>query len=1189
SNKNFLKYDFIIKPNSKPEDIQLAYKYIDNIKISKGHLLVETSVNQSLEFRPYCYQLIDGIEKEIECSYVLNKNVLSFKVGKYDTSKELIIDPSLIFSTYTGSIADNWGFIATYDLEGNAYSGGIVSGIGYPVSLGAYQVSPGGNWDIAIIKYDSLGINRLYATYLGGINADLPHSLIVNSSNQLLIFGTTGSPNFPVTPNAYDTSFNGGQAITYDGVLAYPNGVDIYVCKLSSDGSQLLASTYVGGSGNDGLNYRQYYDPVLMFGNDSLYSNYGDGARGEIITDNLSNVYVGTCTFSTDFPGTLNGFQPLNHGKQEGIVFKLDNSLTNLIWSSYLGGNDDDAIYSIDIDINNNIYVTGGTNSLNFPTTTNAYKTSYQGGSADAFVSRISQNGTTLVASTYYGSNKYDQGYILKCGSDNNVYICGQTKADSNTLIFNALYNVPNSGQFIAKFIPTLDTLSWSTVFGTGDGKPNISITAFAVDICNRIYLAGWGKYWGGYTFNGTSYNWGTVFGTKNMQTTSNAYQSTTDGQDFYIMVLGNNASFLDYATFFGEQHVGNDYSGHDHVDGGISRFDKKGNVYQSVCASCGGYSLFPTYPANVWSDSNHSYNCNNAIFKFNIHKDFALADFTLSDTIGKCAPDTLHFINTSVGTSYFWDFGDGSPINSQSNPIHIYTQSGIYIVRLISLLLNGCNLADTISKQIIIFKDTSYSIPNAHACFGFNVQIGVPPNSNPNYTYHWTPATNLSNPNIPNPYANPSVNTTYKLLISNGICTDTVNQLVVVHKMIVDAGNDTTVCSDSVKLTAFTSESPVQYIWSSNNSFTDTLNSNLNSNSVTVHLTSSSSNFWVKIKNQWCEGIDHIHITTNLLSTPSIARNPSCHDSCDGMAYVVTSGGTPPYAYLWNTTSTNDTIFNLCAGTYTVQITDALNCKSSASVTLTNPPILITNPTVTNIPCAEACVGSINVNASGGFPPYTYLWSNSQNTNPINNLCAGTYFVQVTDKNNCKTKDTANVVINYFFINAHVWSDKDTIYKDLSTVLHATHFSGSTYSWVPPYNLNNPYNPDPTASPQVTTTYYLTITEQHGCKYNDSLKIMVIDLLCGEPYIFIPNGFSPNNDSKNDVFYVRSEILVEMDLQIFDRWGEKVFETNSTTVGWDGKFKGKYCLPGVYLYIFNGKCLNHKTFDKRGNITLIR
>ena len=167
-------------------------------------------------------------------------------------------------------------------------------------------------------------------------------------------------------------------------------GTDIFISRLSSDGSTLLASTFMGGSQNDGLNFRQYYNNNIMFGNDSLYYNYGDEARGEIITDDQNNVYVGSCTFSTDFPVTSSAFQPTSAGKEEGVVFKLDYSLSNLLWSTYIGGSGDDAVYSIDIDNNYNVYAAGGTNSTDIKTSPNAFHKNYQGGSADGFVVKIS-------------------------------------------------------------------------------------------------------------------------------------------------------------------------------------------------------------------------------------------------------------------------------------------------------------------------------------------------------------------------------------------------------------------------------------------------------------------------------------------------------------------------------------------------------------------------------------------------------------------------------------------------------------------------------------------------------------------------------------------------------------------------------------------------------------------------------
>ena len=207
----------------------------------------------------------------------------------------------------------------------------------------------------------------------------MPHSLIVTEENELVIMGTTGADDFPVSTNAFQTTFAGGDSIVYDNVIGFNNGVDIFVTKLSEDGTQLLASNYVGGSGNDGLNFKPHMaiHYVLMHGNDSLYYNYADGARGEVIVDGKNNVYVGTNTFSTDFPSGINpGYQTTSGGKQDGIVFKLNPDLSQLIWSSYLGGNEDDAIFSMDLSPNEDVLVTGATVSHNFPVTSGAYNTS---------------------------------------------------------------------------------------------------------------------------------------------------------------------------------------------------------------------------------------------------------------------------------------------------------------------------------------------------------------------------------------------------------------------------------------------------------------------------------------------------------------------------------------------------------------------------------------------------------------------------------------------------------------------------------------------------------------------------------------------------------------------------------------------------------------------------------------------
>src|SRR5690606_33423188 len=223
----------------------------------------------------------------------------------YDECLELIIDPILIFSAYSGSTMDNWGNTATYDARGNVYSGGMVSNddfpSGFPVTPGAYQVAyAGGSWDIGILKYDSAGSELLYCTFIGGNGTETPQSLVVNSSGELLILGATGSSDFPVTNGS---EFKGGENIDPLWGVPYLQGTDIFIAKLSPNGDKLLGATYLGGTSNDGVNLISGVMYSQLVKEDSpLARNYGDQLRGDIITDDDDFVYIASNTLSNDFP-----------------------------------------------------------------------------------------------------------------------------------------------------------------------------------------------------------------------------------------------------------------------------------------------------------------------------------------------------------------------------------------------------------------------------------------------------------------------------------------------------------------------------------------------------------------------------------------------------------------------------------------------------------------------------------------------------------------------------------------------------------------------------------------------------------------------------------------------------------------------------------------------------------------------
>lgn len=1173
-----LKHEFIVNPNANVDDIILEYKGLESIRLRNDELILETCLGEIIEQKPYAYQTIQGKEVEVKVDFVLKDNKVSYKIGNYDKTLALVIDPALIFSTYSGSTADNWGFTSTYDVYGNLYSGSIVDDIGYPTTLGAFVDTYAAEWDCAISKFSSDGSQLLFSTYYGGNQSEMPHSMIVNQYNELVIMGTTGSYNFPTTPYAFSEMFSTGSTITYDGTVVFPFGVDIYVSRFSSDGTALPASTYVGGTNNDGLNYREIYNASQMIaylGNDSLYANYGDGARGELITDDQNNVYVGTTTFSSDFPVTENAFQTSFGGKQEGVVFKLDYDLQTMIFSSFIGGSEDDAVFSIDVDTSYNLYVTGGTVSNNFPTTNNAYDTAFDGGATDGFLALVSYNGNNLLASTFFGSNRFDLSYFVRCDRNGYPHIFGQTKAEGSDLVYNANYNIPNSGQFLAKFEPNLTSLVWSTVFGTGNNQINISPTSFAVDVCGRIYAAGWGRLFKYIVPNGTQ-----VFGTDNMQITNDAYQSTTDGQDFYIMSLSHDASVLEYATFFGELNNSANY-GNDHVDGGTSRYDKYSNLYQVVCASCNGSQNFPITP-NAWSDSNQASNCNMAAYKFQIHDDFAVADFITPAYI--CFPDSVHFVNIGRGDSFLWDFGDGT-YSSLPSPSHYYNQAGTYEVKLIAYKNYGCIAADTITKQIILLDSSTDTLPTLQACTGDLIQIGIPPYFQDSVSFQWIPSDGLTNPNTSNPYVLVSGNETYRLVITTPTCNDTLVQQIITSPIDnIDLITQNVSCpqqSDGFALVNNVyGELITNFNWSNGQENVDSIGGLI------------AGDYWVEVIDSFGCRIEE-NFTIGTLSELNInisVDSNVCGNSCNGQIHISPQNGVEPYSILWTDSLLYGfDLIDLCDGEYIFTIQDAQGCQIKDTIQIESLYNITTSVTKTDNNCEEGCGATAQIHANGGSLPYSYTWSNGETNFSIEELCCGTYYVDIVDANQCTARDSVEISYVNVLTDVEIQASHTRVFDGEEITLSVDYIPNMYCYWTPTENLSSPLSFTTNATVYESGFYFVTVTDNYGCEVKDSVFIEVDIVNCNRPNIYVPNVFTPNNDGKNDMVFVKGEWIESFEFEIFDRWGETVFFTDKLSEGWDGTFNGKLCDAAVYFYRLTVNCAGGKKFVEGGDITLIR
>lgn len=678
-----VKYNFIVHPGADPSFIQWSYDGVEKVRLENGMIEVMTSVGPMYEMKPFAFQIDKrGRKKPVPCAYEQSGDVMSFSFPDgYDPERALIIDPVLVFSSYSGSTADNWGYTATFDQEEFAYGGGIVSGAGYPLTNGAFDESFGGAWDVGITKFTEDGTDLVYSTYLGGTDSDLPSSIVVDNSNRLIVLGFTGSSDFPTSDGAFMDTYQGGTNVTPLGGITFTGGTDLFLAKFSEDGTALDASSYVGGLFNDGIN-------------PGLANNYGDEFRSEVLTDSGGNIYVASTTNSTTFPVTAGVQQEDNNGGQDAVIFKMSPDLTTMEWGTYWGGTGNDSGYSLEINSADEVYVVGATLNSDLAIPADGMEPNF-GGGTDGYLVKFEEG--VVTAGTYIGTSGYDVSFFVELDTQENVWITGQTDGDWE--MSDDVYGNDGAGQFIQKINPEITESLLSSAFGNGDGffSPiNICPTAFLVDDCNRIFVSGWGG-----ALNG--------FGdTQGMPTTPDAYQTTTDGSDFYIVVFEQDMSALLFGSYFGANVLS------EHVDGGTSRFSPKGIIYQAVCAGCGSSDAFPTSDG-AWSNTNNSTNCNLAVFKYDLEIESLVAVASISPEAQGCTPFTVEFSNSgSTGIENYWDFGDGN-VSIEASPEHTYTEPGTYEVVYISIDPESCNLSDTTYLEVYVqdplILDASFSI----------------------------------------------------------------------------------------------------------------------------------------------------------------------------------------------------------------------------------------------------------------------------------------------------------------------------------------------------------------------------------------------------------------------------------------------------------------------------------------------
>ena len=498
------------------------------------------------------------------------------------------------------------------------------------------------------------------------------------------------------------------------------------------------------------------------------------------------------------------------------------------------------------------------------------------------------------------------------------------------------------------------------------------------------------------------------------------------------------------------------------------------------------------------------------------------IADFNAPTIV--CYPDTVFFHNNSQAhsslTQFFWDFGDGSS-STEPSPSHQYTQGGNYTVTLYTIDNGSCNLMDSISKNILVLTGSSQTLSPKNICLGDFVQIGIPPAAGTGIQYHWTPTNTLSNPQISNPIASPSENTTYQLIISTPYCSDTLYQTVLVENLQVSASQDTLLClGDSITLHVYlTAGTASHIIWSHHADYSNPIAENQTQITVCPH---EESHFFVKVEGTSCSFEKEITISVSSVTIEETHPVLICFE--DSVQLSIHASGGNSLHYQW-------------------------------------------------LPAEEI--------ASGGDGPHPWIHPSS----------SVTYTVNVTNEFGCRATGTIPVTrrTGTFENGLEAWCEECSIIQGVVTQLFSTNYNSTYhYQWTPTSSVSSPNSSITNANPQQTTTYTVTVTDGFGCSLSQKLTIEVLPLSCDEPLVFVPNTFTPNGDGKNDILYVRSSILKEFTLRIYDRWGELIFESSSYDKGWDGSYKGKMCEQGVYDFYLQGVCINDEKIIKKGNITLL-
>ena len=1103
-----VKYAFHLRPGARPEHIRLRYDGADRPIIERdGTVRVRHGAGEIRDGAPAAWQTEADATLPRDVRWTEEDGTLGFALPHWDAARSLVIDPFLQWSTFLGGTLSDYARDIAVDDDGGMILCGYTAGTDFPVTPGALQSASRGNFETFVTSF-SRARKLLWSTYYGGSGSEENPQIARAKDGSIYVAGATSSTDLPVSPQATQPR-SGGR-------------YDMFLLALTAGGERRW-STYFGGSYSDEC------------------SDIAVSAGGA--------VYVTGGTYSTNFPVTPDAVQTSNAGDYDMFVAQFTPKGTRQ-WASYIGGWSMDFASGIAVGEEGDVFLTGRTESSNLPGVAEGLQTSYGGGSFDAFVLRISGRTRALLWSSYVGGEEEDSAERIALDDDGNALIAGYTS--SRGFPIRGSSHQKRHGGLIDAFLASVDgkgKLRWSTYLG---GEEIDKVSGLTVDVHGNIMLAGFtgsrdfpvvgrgfqDEKGGGYdvflsqfTSGGTCI-WGTLFGG---ETHDIAYGLGTDEKGNSIVVGGTESR--------GFRTAGNIYQGdlsgltdafilrvifnEPAVSAGRDTTICRGGSATLAAAAAGGqppyqYSWTPSVtlsdarsatpvarPAATTTYVLAVTDAEGAVARDTIVVEVSappVADAGMDVAICPGGSETLQVrVRDGRGPySFSWSPAAGLNNPEAANPVARLARSTRYVVTVTDAL--GCVGRDSITVQVhpgvaVETGDALSACADAPVRLPATVTGGRAP-----YRYAWTPAAGLDNPTLQSPQLLPRSNVRYIVTVTdaNG-CTARDTLAVTVHRPpVVDAGDDLVLCGGGVeKLSARVSggKKPYTYAWAPR----DGLSS---STILTPEVRPTRSGMYVLTVTDRNGCVVRDSVTVFVHPQPTLALAADV-DACEGAQVQIggqAAGGTPPYRYRWSPAaglSDASAPAPMAAPrrstTYEVRVTDANGCEVSASVRVNLRP----SPSLRLRDRERICLGgSVQLKPSvrGGKAPYTYAWSPAAGLSAANiaqpvasPTTPVTYTLRVTDARGCAVEGTVDIVVlSPPVVNA----GQDVTLCEGSPLTLDARISGGAPPyravWSPSAGLSSVRRLDPTVRTTVPRVYTLTVTDKNGCVATDEIAVQV-------------------------------------------------------------------------------------------------